>query len=166
MTAPLSPERVTVHLLELPVPLAASVQEHFDGLLREFALMQSGAASDAEAGHDERHVPRRLTQLVDTLTTQFAGVDDLPRERLEEAIARGDAQMDDHVLELPPEAGPASQALGDLLDEADDYCRRGQHLLTLATPPDCLAYRRWYLSEIIGQLEGRPPVPWPQYAQS
>jgi hypothetical protein len=35
---------------------------------------------------------------------------------------------------LPAGVGPAAQQLGDMLDEADEYCRRGDHLLTLAAP--------------------------------
>lgn len=140
--------------MALPLPVAAKAQQHFDELLREFALMQG---SD-----DEQHVPRRLLEIVDRLTKQFAGVNDDARARLDAAIASGHPVIDDHVLELPPEAGPASSALGDVLDEADEYCRQGKHLLTLATPPDCLAYRRWYLSEVIGQLEGAAPTPWPE----
>ena len=152
-----APTLTAVHLLALPVPIAAKAQQHFDELLREFALMQGGS-------HDEGHaaVPRRLLEIVDRLTKQFAAVNDAARERLEAAVARGDQAIDDHVLELPAEAGPASSALGDILDEADEYCRQGKHLLTLATPPDCLAYRRWYLSEVIEQLQGAAPTPWPE----
>lgn len=36
--------------------------------------------------------------------------------------------IDDHVLLLPAAAAPA---LGDIIDEADAFCRTGQHLLTL-----------------------------------
>ena len=158
MTAPLSSRRVEVHLLDLPVPLAARAQQHVDELLREFALVDTGAS-----GGDDAHVPPRLQALIDTLVRRFAGVNDAARERLEAAIDRGDERIPDHVLSLPPEAGPASQAVGAMLDEADEYCARGQHLLTLATPPDLLAYRRWYLDEIVAQLAGQPPTPWPGY---
>ena len=151
---------VQVHMLQLPVPIAARAQQHFEELLREFALIQ--AAADDEEGA-ERPVPQRLMELVDVLTQQFGGLNDGPQQRLEDAIARGDATIDDHVLEVPPAAGPASQALGDMIDEADEYCRRGQHLLTLSTPEDCVTYRRWYLGQVVGQLEGSPPVSWPDY---
>jgi hypothetical protein len=148
----------TVHVLELPVPLAAKAQQHFEELMREFALISSGA----DAQH-ENHVPRRLLDLVDVLVQQFGGTTSEPEQRLADAIERGDEVIADHVLEVPPEAGPASQALGDLIEEADEYCLRGEHLLTLATPPDCVAYRRWYLGQVVDQLAGKPPVPWPQY---
>jgi hypothetical protein len=148
----------TVHLLELPVPLAAKTQQHFEELMREFTLV----AASAHGGHPDHHVPVRLMQLVDALTQQFAGVTSDAEQRLAEAIDRGQTVIADHQLDIPAAAGPASQALGDLIDEADDYCRGGEHLLTLASPPDCVAYRRWYLGEVIGQLAGAEPIPWPQ----
>ena len=146
------------HLLELPVPLAAKAQEHFQELLREFTLISTDTSSGDE------HVPARLLQLVDVVTQQFGGMNTAAEDRLEDAIARGRPVIEDHVLEVPPEAGPAAQALGDLLDEAEEYCRQGQHLLTLAAPPELVAYRHWYLGQVVSQLDGQPPVPWPQYA--
>lgn len=99
-----------VHLLQLPVPLAARTQQHHEELMREFALI--GADDDPEA-----HVPRRLLDLVHVLTQQFARAVDAPRERLQAAIRRGDPVIPDHVLELPAAAGPAAQALAALMDE-------------------------------------------------
>jgi hypothetical protein len=145
-----------VHLLGLPVPLAAKAQQHAEELIREFALI---AAGEGEAAA-EHHAPARLMQLVDSLTSRFAGRNTAADERLAAAIDRGDVRIDDHVLELPPEAADASRALGEMLDEADAYCARGKHLLTLATPPDCLAYRRWYLGQVVSQLAGGTPVAW------
>jgi hypothetical protein len=102
-------------------------------------------------------------EMVDALTSRFSGVNDEPRERLDAAIDRGDPVIADHVMALPVEAEPAIRTLEDLLDEADEYCRQGQHLLTLATPADLLAYRRWYLGQIADQLAGAAPRPWPQF---
>jgi hypothetical protein len=148
---------VAVHLLALPVPLAAKSQQHFEELMREFALI----AGEHQQGHPDHHVPARLMNLVEHLVAQFGATTNDAEQRLADAIDNGDAVIDDHVLEVPAEAGPASQALGDLIDEADEYCRRGQHLLTLATPADCVAYRRWYLAQVITQLQGVAPVAWP-----
>jgi hypothetical protein len=150
-----SDELVQVHLLQLPVPLAEKARQHFEELQREFALI----AARPHAGRHE--VPARLTQLVDALTAQFAGVNTEADEELEAAISAGVAQLDDHVLALPQEAGEASRALDAMIDEADEYCRQGEHLLTLETPDDCVAYRGWYLGQIVDQLAGRPPVAWP-----
>ena len=147
---------VEVHLLALPVPLAARSQQHFEELMREFLLIADGH----QHGQSEHQVPARLMNLVQTLVEQFGVVAGPAEERLADAIDRGDQVIDDHVLEVPVEAGPAAQALGDLIDEADEYCRRGQHLLTLATPAECVAYRRWYLDQVITQTQGAAPIPW------
>jgi hypothetical protein len=139
------------------VPLAAKSQQHFEELMREFTLV-------AATGHSDRpdhHVPARLMRLVDSLVEQFGATTGDAEQRLADAIERRDPVIEDHVIDLPPEAADASQALGELIDEADEYCRRGEHLLTLASPPDCIAYRNWYLGQVIGQLRGAPPVAWP-----
>ena len=147
---------VEVHLLALPVPLAARSQQHFEELMREFLLIADGH----QHGHSEHEVPARLMNLVQTLVQQFGAVSGDAEERLADAIDRGDRVIDDHALEVPPEAGPAAQALGDLIDEADEYCRRGRHLLTLETPAECVAYRRWYLGQVITQVQGAAPIAW------
>jgi hypothetical protein len=148
---------VEVHLLALPVHIAARAQQHFEELMREFVLIAAGR----EEGQSEHAVPTRLMNLVDTLVQQFGAVAGPAEERLADAIDRGDRVIDDHVLEVPEGASPAAQALGALIDEADEYCRRGQHLLTLASPADCVAYRNWYLGQIISQVHGAAPVAWP-----
>ena len=147
---------VAVHLLALPVPLAAKAQQHFEELMREFVLIAAGHRE----GPSEYEVPTRLMNLVETLVQQFGAAAGPAEERLADAIDRGDQVIDDHVLEVPAQAGPAAQALGDLINEADEYCRRGQHLLTLATPADCVAYRNWYLGQVITQAQGAQPIAW------
>lgn len=157
-----SVELKEVHLLRLPVPLAERARQHFEGLMREFALVAAGG----DGGHPEQRVPARLIELMEALTAQFAGVNTAADARLEDAIDTGQESIEDHVLVLPIEAAPASRALGEMIDEADDYCRQGEHLLTLATPADCVAYRGWYLGQVISQLEGHPPIAWPDSAQA
>ena len=62
---------------------------------------------------------------------------------------------------MPGAAAEASQALGDMLDQADAFCRDGSHLLTLAADADVVAFRWWYLRQFIDQIAGAAPVPWP-----
>ena len=156
MTEPVGGERCTVHLLELPVPLAARSRQWFEELMREFALIHAGSAD----GHDQ-HVPRRLMAMVDMLVTRYSGLNDDAQDRLESAIDRHDRVIEDHTLVVPPEAAAAASALDAMMDEAEAFCRQGKHLLTLAEPPDVLAYRRWYLGEIVRQVTGEEPRPWP-----
>ena len=152
MTSPL----VDVHLRRVPVALWARTQEHTDELLREFALIASdpGAASTA---------PARLTQLVETVTQAYAGVGSEQEAQLFAAAAAGVPEIDLH-FQVPPDVSEACTALNDMLDEADDYCRAGEHLLTLTTPSDMVRFRRWYLDEFVTQVAGAAPVPWPEHA--
>lgn len=146
-----------VLLLRFPLELWQRSQEHVDELLREFALMtrsgQDGTAS----------VPRRLLDLVAELTATYAGFSSHAERTRDEAIARGETEID-LAYRTPVEAVPAVRRLGEMLDEADDYCRQGSHLLTLTTPPDQLLFRRWFLDEFATQLDGGSPTPWPEYA--
>jgi hypothetical protein len=152
---------VELHLLRLPVALAARTRQHFEGLMREFQLIAASSAGDSQ-----HQVPVRLTQLVDALTGQFAGVNTDADERLEDAMDQQVEEIEDHVLLLPAEAAEASTALGALIDEADEYCRQGEHLLTLASPSDCVAYREWYLGQVVSQLAGGQPISWPDSEQA
>lgn len=150
---------VEVHLLQFPVPLWARAREHNDGMQREFALM--GMGRPPESG--ERPVPIRLIELSRTLQVRYADATTEQEARLQEALERDDRVLDDLVYVLPPSVADASRQLGALLDEADEYCRRGDHLLTLATPGDLVAFRHWFLGEMAEQVDGRAPVPWPEY---
>jgi hypothetical protein len=98
----------------------------------------------------------------------FDGLNDEASERVDRAVAAGEACIPDHVVQLPDSAAPVVQALGDLLEEADEYCREGRHLLTVPAPPDVTAFRRWYRDQLLLQLAGGEPVSWleSQHARS
>jgi len=72
------------------------------------------------------------------------------------------------TYQLPATVVDAVRALDAILDEADEYCLAGKHLLTLATPPDLVTFRRWYLDggdtacdRFAGFGGGRSgPAPW------
>ena len=145
---------VVLRIVGLPVPVHLRASEHGDELMREFALIAAGSAD----GAGNTGVPARLTALVDELRGRFAGFTLQPETELAEAAALG-ADSIDLEYRLPPEAIQAAADLGAMLDEADDFCRRGD-LLTLATPPEPLAYRRWFLGEFARQVAGEAPVAW------
>jgi hypothetical protein len=149
---------VEVHMRQLPVRLWARSQEQHDALMREFALM----SVPSDAGERERHVPTRLTQLIDTLTADFEGVSTEQEQELFGASAAGTETID-QVYRVPAAAAAASRVLGEMLDEADEYCRQGKHLLTLASDDELVRFRWWYLDQFIDQTAGKPPVAWPDY---
>jgi hypothetical protein len=147
-----------VHLIGVPVAVWAKTQEHIDELIREFTLL---AASLRQAGaHQE--VPVRLTELVAVLSARYSGLTAEQEARLNDAAARGVAEID-LVFRVPAQVAEAGAHLGALLDEADEYCRDGEHLLTLATPPELVRFRNWYLDSFTDQLAGKPPTAWADY---
>ena len=150
---------VDVHVVRLPVSVWARAQEQSDALIREFALISSEVLN-ASSGH---HVPSRLLTLVQELTAGYSGFTGDQEAELYAAADRGVEEIDLHYR-VPRAAGPAAQALGRLLDEADEYCRAGQHLLTLASSDELVRFRWWFLDQFVDQPAGAPPVAWSDYA--
>ncbi len=138
-----------VHQLGYPIDVWQRASEHSDELMREFALIR-------EDGSD--HVPARLLALVEELRGRFGAFTAGPMDALQAAADRGDTTIDLHY-EVPPTVRDAAFQLDRLLDEADAFCRAGE-LLTLATDPESLAFRRWFLEEFVRQLDGLPARPW------
>jgi hypothetical protein len=142
-------ELVRVSILGMPLAVMQRSSEHSDELLREFALIR---------GESAHHVPARLLTLIEELRGRFGTFSEGPRRAMEAALARGDETIDLYY-DVPPTVGPAARQLGDLLDEADEFCRSGD-LLTLATTAEGLAFRHWYLDEFQRQIDGVAPRPW------
>jgi hypothetical protein len=158
-----------VEIIGLPIPLHARAQEHSAELMREMYLIAQQLHGDPDQ-HDSTHhgdhaLPARLLALVDELGQRYAGFTTVQDLRLTEAVNAKQESID-LVYELPAPAAEAAQHLADIFEEADEFCLAGQHLLTLATPADLVAYRRWFLGEIIGQLAGVEATPWPAFRPS
>lgn len=148
---------VPIELRGVPLELQRRTREHYDELWREFALVRSREPDNRDT------VPARLLDLIEELARQYNSFTAATSEEMTAALERGETSIDVHY-ELPRTVGPACEHFDALLDEADDYCRAGE-LLTLATPPDIAAYRRWFLCEFIVQAAGGPVTPWPQYGR-
>jgi hypothetical protein len=144
----------TVRLLGLPTQLHLRSSEHGDELMREFTYLRA-QAEDPEAAD----VPARLLQLVEDLRIRFSGFSTRSQQEIEDAIAAGRPTVD-VTYEVPRAVGQACVELGELLEEADRYCESGTYLLTLVTPAETIAYRRWFLDEFIRQAAGGEPTPW------
>jgi hypothetical protein len=151
---------VTVHLQALPVALAAKARDMSEDLLREFALITADVV-DQQTPAKEHEVPLRLMDLVVTLTQELHEAVDAAARRFEDALAGG-ASAVDLDFEWPADIGPTTRAIADTWDEADAYCWSSDRLMTLATPVDCAAYRRWFFAQVLDQLDGRHPIPWPE----
>lgn len=144
-----SPALVNVRIVGLPLDVYQRSSEHSDELLREFALVRE---------ENSDHVPSRLLALIDELNARFSAFTQAPTAALHDALERGESTVD-LTYDVPPEVAEGAVQLGSLLDETDDFCRSGD-LLTLATGPESLAFRRWFLDEFVRQIGGAPPRPW------
>ena len=149
--APVAGGLVDVRLLGVPLALLDRSREHLDSLERELRLL------DLTASDESPEVGRLLDFFADGRRAPLVpgrAEDD----QVDAARRRGDPIVD-LVVQVGPSMADACREVGALLDEADRFCRRGD-LLNLATPADCVALRRWYLGELLAQLEGAPPSPW------
>jgi hypothetical protein len=144
-------ELARIDLLRFPVQIRGRAQQNHEGLMREFALI---ANPHPASEHD---IPVRLLRIVVDLRDRYGGFTNESSAELDAAAERGDEEMDLTLL-VPAAARGAAVELTGLLEEADDYCRRGE-LLTLATPPELVAFRNWYLGQVVEQIDGRPPTP-------
>jgi GAF domain-containing protein len=147
----------TVSLGDVPTDLLLAAKAHVDNLVREFTLAASGAESGSTMA-----LPAHLTSLIETVVHRFADARHAIKVQALAAAEAGAART--HLsLTLPVSAARAGDAYLAALDEADTYARAAR-LLTLETPPQHRAFRRWYVQSLVTQLRamaaGRtPPVP-------
>jgi GAF domain-containing protein/anti-sigma regulatory factor (Ser/Thr protein kinase) len=145
---------VSVRLIGIPVTLLQKASEQYEALFRELRLMKERGAHSP----DSLVLPERLSVLVSEIGTRFSGLGPGMDEMWQTAV---DEKVDqfDWTLELPQAAVIACEFYDAMLDEADEFGLSAQ-LLTLPASPTSVAVRRWFLSEIIGQLHGKAPVAW------
>lgn len=145
-----APGSFRVELLGIPLELHERTRVHHDALQRELDVMRAGSPADS--------VPVRLVAMMGELADRYRALNPHVLSELRLAAERGDEHVDLSV-EVPDQAAAAVERLGELLAEADEFCRSGQ-LVTLVTPPDVAAYREWFLGEFTRQQAGRAPTRW------
>jgi anti-sigma regulatory factor (Ser/Thr protein kinase) len=147
--------RVSVQLRGIPVALLQKSSEEYEGLFRELRLMKEHTETHPEAA---AAIPERLSVLVSTIGARFhdlgPGMDELWQDVVDHHVATYDWN-----LTLPVSAVAHCEFYDAMLDEADEFGLSAQ-LLTLPASPTSVAVRRWFLSELIGQLHGKVPIPW------
>ena len=144
------PELHGVWLRRYPLRLGARASEHYESVYRELALLAS--TDDGPA------VPGTLLELLEEMDRRSAR-NNVSEQLRDEALARGEDSLDIE-LHVPADVVGVARRVEQLLDEADSFCRDGT-LLTLEPARDVVAFRRWYVGELVGQLAGEPPRPWP-----
>jgi PAS domain S-box-containing protein len=147
--------RVDIVLRQYPVREQRALTDYYRTLFREFILI---AAADPAA---RRTPPLRLLGLVRDVRARYDEIGGTLGRQLRAARARGE-EHGDIVVPLEPAARDHVLRLGHLLREVDRYARKGL-LLTPPTPPRVAGVRDWYLHELVEQLEGAPPLPWPEW---
>lgn len=134
-----------VTLGDVPTSLLLAAKEHTENIVREFSLAASGAASGESAG-----IPLEMANMVDTVIHGFSAPRAAIKAQALAAAQRGEDRTQ-LVLELTAGAADAGYAYLAALDHADTYARRAQ-ILTLETPPQHRAFRRWYVGSLADQL--------------
>jgi hypothetical protein len=157
MTSDPRSQLTSVAIRGFPLEVYLASQQHSEALLREFAFIVKG-------GGDQSELPKRLLDVVDAVQERLAGLNTHVERILEEAVARGDAEVEFEIV-VPRRLARGVDDFAALLDEVDDYCRAGE-LLTLATPPRVRAFREWYLGEFTRQLGGAEPTTWQAWNDS
>lgn len=147
---------VEVVLARCPLVLGDLTSAHYAEALRELALLVSAGAAPAGS------LPERVVTLVGDLTQLRELATDFDSDKAV-ALERGETVRDMRIA-VTPEMVVMSSQLGRLLDEVDDYCR-DEKVLTLAPHPSYVAYRRWYVDELVAQAAGRTPTPWTEPAR-
>ncbi|MDP1805519.1 MAG: PAS domain S-box protein, partial [Acidimicrobiales bacterium] len=160
--APASAETRRVVLASMPATLWLSARQHHDAILREFVLYRAehGAAEIDLAAADKAR---------STISNALIAA-------LEEARASGTARPvlpEGHPSPLPwvpddldlhidvgADAAWNFAALQDALDVAEALALEGKLLLRPGLP-EIIAVRDWACEQVIAQLSGGPPAPWP-----
>ena len=141
-----------VRLHNVPLRVLAASREHYDEVMREFAML----ALD-ETLHTD-HAPARLTELVDILGRRYGGASARPDAEIDAALERG-ATTIDLIYHVPDHMADAAEQLESLMRETDEFCRQ-QQLLALERPDLFVRFSEWYLDQFRRQIAGQPPSPW------
>jgi GAF domain-containing protein len=147
---------VVINLLGIPVDLLQKASEEYEGLFREMRLMKEHSES---VGTFPSLLPDRLSVLLSEIGNRFSGFGPGMDEVWQEVVERGEKAYD-WRLELPQSAVLACEFYDAMLDEADEF-GLSAHLLSLPASSASVAVRRWFLSELIGQLHGKAATAWP-----
>jgi hypothetical protein len=149
----------TIRLLGVPVDLYLEASRHMGEIVREFALISFGERSGVN-----EHVPAGLLDLVSQLRQRYARNADAIRAQVEEAARAGQQNVD--IEFAADETGvDITERITELLDAADEFCRSGD-LLTLAAPPEVVAWRHWWRDQVVGQVRSNAePTPWAPVSQ-
>lgn len=149
-------ELIEVHLRGVPLDTHQRAVEHSADVMREFSHLMEDPGSS--------HAPARLIALDRALQEKFGPFTQSTSSEIDQAIARGQTTVD-ITFRVPAEAGQAARDVAVLWDEVDGYCDAGEYLLALRSPPEVVAYRRWFLEQFSAQCAGEAPQTWQAWVE-
>jgi anti-sigma regulatory factor (Ser/Thr protein kinase) len=139
--------------LQVPVPTYVALQEHNDAVHREVDLLLIGADSGLTAP-----LPPDLLDAAHQLHERFGGPRSSLRERVVEAVEKGDTVVD---LEgwFSPAAAASSIEYVRLIGQIEDF---GERFLFVEPAGSAVrSLRQWFVTEVERQLGGHAPSPAP-----
>lgn len=140
---------VDILLLDLPAVLWVAARDRHDALVAALAA-HPPRATDSPAA--------RLLAAVDRLAKYRDAVDQ-PEVELRLAAERRIQQVD-VALGVPRETRDDLAVLCATYDEAEAYARK-RGLVDSVADADVVKFRHWLLGELVGQIDGALPTPWP-----
>jgi PAS domain S-box-containing protein len=153
---------ITVQLVEFPVLLYIAWREYAEALLREFLLAGLDEDDDEAAVRLHAESSQALALLAEHVSTPHVADD--PEQVIADAAAPGIS-----TVTIPLRCPPDCQSLFATLDSTLDAAGLMSELaifLTAPVQPEMRQFRRWLCSQVTGQAQGLPAVPWSphQYA--
>lgn len=159
--APGPEQPVAAVLLGVPATLWAAARQHHDALVRELTLLRASRGTHSDdlvlADAARRALSDAVEQAVERAAAQGALESPLPEGHPSPLPVAPRAV--DALLPGTPEA-VAYAVLQDVLDEAEALAGSDE-LLVRPGLPEVIALRDWACEQVIAQLGGTPPSPWP-----
>ena len=141
-------DSVTIKLVGTPLDEYTDFERHFRALRREVRLL-------ALAHEADYPLAKRLSDLFGSLERELR--EGIGHDQIESARANGQ-QTADLDVRMTPDAAARMGRFVELLDFADDFCRR-ERMLSLARSEEQVAFQSWFFGEFVRQQAGRPPTP-------
>lgn len=154
-----------VVLCAMPSTLWLSARQHHDAVIRELVLY----AAEHDVVADVAAADRARAIVSSTLVREL----DRARAAGEARPALPDGRPSplpwvpehlDLTISVPSDAVECFPVLQDVLDLAESLAVRGE-LFTRPALPEIVAVRDWACDQVIAQVAGAPPAPWPGTAR-
>ena len=162
------PEMQEVVLRDMPATLWLAAREHHDALLRELALLlgsQDAAEQTALTAADLAAADEARTTISEALAAEVdharrTGRARVPLPQYHPGALPPVPASTDLRLRVHPDRGSVFARLQDVLDEGERLAHV-ERLLVRPGLPEIVAVRDWACEQVIAQLAGSPPAPWP-----